>query len=266
MIKVHFLNEINLKNVVRLGSKGPEVKKVQEWINLWRFVDTEWKHIVSVDGDFGPQTDQIIRVFQQKFNLVADGVVGSATFHKLVEPMIKAFTRIDIQNYRDRIVAYAVQHLNNQPKELYNTNQGPWVRAYMDGNEGRDWAWCMGFVQTVLDQAFTGTTQTFTIVMPHTYSCDVVGFFGREKRKLIDHESLLNNPSVIEKGDVFLVRRSPMDWTHTGIVMRVDGKMVHTIEGNTNDEGSREGFEVCQRIRNLDRNIFDIFKTDVAGV
>ena len=61
-------------------------------------------------------------------------------------------------------------------------------------------------------------------------------------------------------------RCDEMDWTHTGIVTKVEGKMVHTIEGNTNDEGSREGFEVCQRIRNLDRNTLDIFKTDIAGV
>ena len=69
MIKEHFLKEINIQNVVRLNSKGFEVQKVQEWINLWRSVDLSWKHIVSVDGDFGPQTNEIIKIFQQKHNL-----------------------------------------------------------------------------------------------------------------------------------------------------------------------------------------------------
>lgn len=36
---------------------------------------------------------------------------------------------------------------------------------------------------------------------------------------------------------------------HTGIVEYVLGDTVHTIEGNTNDGGSREGYEVCRRIR-----------------
>lgn len=261
MIKKQFLKEINLEQVVKLGSKGNEVKKVQEWINLWRYVDTSWKQIVTVDGEFGEQTDQVIRMFQGKFNLKVDGVVGSKTYHKLVEPMIKAFTKIEMPDLRDRIVAYAMQHLNCQPKELYSTNSGPWVRAYMDGNEGKDWAWCMGFVQTILDQAFEGTGQLFTLIMPQTYSCDVVGYHGRTTGKLIDHEIYAGNPaSVVKKGDVFLVRKSRNDWTHTGIVTNVAGNMLHTIEGNTNDEGSREGFEVCQRIRSLDRNTLDIFR------
>jgi len=49
-------------------------------------------------------------------------------------------------------------------------------------------------------------------------------------------------------GDIFI-----MDYGsgkgHTGIIDQVIGEDLHTIEGNTNDEGSREGFEVCRRIR-----------------
>jgi len=39
------------------------------------------------------------------------------------------------------------------------------------------------------------------------------------------------------------------DWIHTGIVVRFDDETIETIEGNTNDTGSREGFEVVRRIR-----------------
>lgn len=49
-------------------------------------------------------------------------------------------------------------------------------------------------------------------------------------------------------GDVFI-----MDFGkglgHTGFVEKVEGDMIHTIEGNTNDTGSREGYEVCRRVR-----------------
>lgn len=38
---------------------------------------------------------------------------------------------------------------------------------------------------------------------------------------------------------------------HTFIVEWVEKEIVHTIEGNTNDEGSREGYEVCKRQRNI---------------
>jgi len=51
-----------------------------------------------------------------------------------------------------------------------------------------------------------------------------------------------------QPGDVFV-----MDYGggagHTGIVEKVHDDFVETIEGNTNDEGSREGFEVCRRKR-----------------
>lgn len=40
---------------------------------------------------------------------------------------------------------------------------------------------------------------------------------------------------------------------HTGIVERVEGSVIHTIEGNTNDDGSREGYEVCRRTRQLEK-------------
>jgi hypothetical protein len=51
-------------------------------------------------------------------------------------------------------------------------------------------------------------------------------------------------------GDIFI-----MDFGkglgHTGFVEKVEGDILHTIEGNTNDTGSREGYEVCRRTRKV---------------
>lgn len=51
-------------------------------------------------------------------------------------------------------------------------------------------------------------------------------------------------------GDIFI-----MDYGHglghTGFVESVEGENIRTIEGNTNDTGSREGYEVCRRIRQV---------------
>jgi hypothetical protein len=47
-------------------------------------------------------------------------------------------------------------------------------------------------------------------------------------------------------GDIFI-----MDFGegkgHTGFVADVVGDHIHTAEGNSNDDGEREGFEVCQK-------------------
>ncbi|MBP8113816.1 MAG: CHAP domain-containing protein [Chitinophagaceae bacterium] len=53
-----------------------------------------------------------------------------------------------------------------------------------------------------------------------------------------------------EPGDVFIMDYGK-GFGHTGFVESVDGETIHTIEGNTNDEGDREGYEVCRRKRKI---------------
>ena len=52
-----------------------------------------------------------------------------------------------------------------------------------------------------------------------------------------------SNPSI---GSVFI-----MDFGkgqgHTGLVENFDSQFIYTIEGNTNDAGSREGIKVCRK-------------------
>jgi hypothetical protein len=48
--------------------------------------------------------------------------------------------------------------------------------------------------------------------------------------------------------DPFLFRRTDTDWVHTGLILRLAGETFQAIEGNTNDEGSREGYEVFKRV------------------
>jgi hypothetical protein len=56
-------------------------------------------------------------------------------------------------------------------------------------------------------------------------------------------------------GCIFLVQKGG-SWGHTGIVISAEEDVFHTIEGNTNDSGSSEGYEVCRRIRNYDNKDF----------
>jgi CHAP domain len=54
-----------------------------------------------------------------------------------------------------------------------------------------------------------------------------------------------DNPQA---GDIFIMDLGK-GLGHTGLVIAVDGHQLTTIEGNTNDTGSREGIEVCKKIR-----------------
>jgi len=60
----------------------------------------------------------------------------------------------------------------------------------------------------------------------------------------------------IPPGSLFLVRRTDTDWTHVGIVEATHELLFQTIEGNTNDEGEREGYEVCTRSRGYSNKDF----------
>ncbi len=80
--------------------------------------------------------------------------------------------------------------------------------------------------------------------MPITpsFSCDALAASAKAKGRFVSRDE--SGP-----GSFFLVRNTPTDWTHTGIVVSAGGETFKTIEGNTNDDGSREGFEVCARTR-----------------
>ncbi|MEQ4205341.1 peptidoglycan-binding protein [Actinopolymorpha sp. B17G11] len=56
---------------LRRGSQGEAVKELQRDLNA--VMGCGW---LAVDGDFGPLTESAVRVFQQIFGLVVDGVYG----------------------------------------------------------------------------------------------------------------------------------------------------------------------------------------------
>lgn len=57
--------------ILKLGSKGNEVKTLQEKLNL------------KADGIFGPLTEEAVKDFQRSNGLEVDGIVGGNTLSKL---------------------------------------------------------------------------------------------------------------------------------------------------------------------------------------
>lgn len=267
MLKNQYILELKTEEpYIKEGHENNrDVKKVQEWINLWKRFNKDWNISVSMDGDFGPNTLAAVIEFQQFRKLTADGIIGNKTWRELTEPMRLAFSRIDDDlPLGELIVAYAGKHLESQPRE-FNQNEGTWVRAYMDGHEGRNWPWCMGFVQTIIDQASFTIGERLSDYMPKSYSCDVVGEHGIKHKLLIRNTDLRLDVSQVKPGDIFLNVKSKHDWTHTGIITGIKGDWFETIEGNTNDEGSREGYEVCKRKRNFRTRNIDVFRVQKPG-
>jgi peptidoglycan hydrolase-like protein with peptidoglycan-binding domain len=71
------IERVQASGDLRLGSKGDEVKDLQELLNFHGYS-------LKVDGMFGAGTETAVKDFQKKHNLKVDGIVGSATRGALI--------------------------------------------------------------------------------------------------------------------------------------------------------------------------------------
>lgn len=233
-------DEIEYARQIKKGSRGLKVKRVQEWLNLHGFG-------VDIDSSFGNVTARAVTRFQENEGLDGTGVVNKETFEALVKPMKSTLEqRLDSSSgLEEAVLTYAQAHLERHPMEIGGQNRGPWVRLYMKGDEGAPWAWCAGFVTFLLKQA----TQSINESMPidGSVSCDSLAAQAKKARLFVSEKNV--DKLTLPAGSIFLVRRTETDWTHAGLVTETSGVAFDTIEGNTNDDGQREGYEVCARSR-----------------
>ncbi|ESS68920.1 hypothetical protein MGMO_141c00030 [Methyloglobulus morosus KoM1] len=230
------MSDLILTKPLKRGDKKGQVRLIQEWLSLR---DEQ----VAIDGDFGPATEAAVKSFQNGQGLTANGIVDNATFAHLISPMtdvLKPITSTGGETLGELVVAYAKQHLAQHPREVGGQNRGPWVRLYMEGNEGQQWAWCAGFTCFCLKQACE--LKGVPLPINPSFSCDSLASSAKVNNRFVTKDKA-------GPGSFFLVRNTATDWTHTGIVIESYAEIFRSIEGNTNDEGSREGYEVCARTR-----------------
>ncbi|HYN76945.1 MAG TPA: peptidoglycan-binding domain-containing protein [Lamprocystis sp. (in: g-proteobacteria)] len=247
-------NELNDPGPVQVGNQGRASRRVQEWLTFHGFR-------TPIDDEFGTATERTLQSFQDARGLPATGALDPATWAALIAPMVRAFSDSPKgATFGDTVLDVARQHLDEHPIELGGPNCGPWVRAYMNGNQGTPWAWCAGFVSFVMAQA--AKIQGASKPIAGSFSCDLLATQAEQAGLFVAERSLNATPAKFTAGTlgtccIFLVRRTSSDWTHTGFAFdfKANGTF-STIEGNTNDQGCREGFEVCKRVRARDSKDF----------
>lgn len=117
-----------------------------------------------------------------------------------------------------------------------NSNRGPGIKAMLQVTGlGEGYPWCAASV------AYCGVTALGDRwPLPRTASCAQLG-------EAADRLKVLHTQP--EPGDVFLVWHASLGrFAHTGFVESV-GETVRTLEGNTNDGGSRDGWGQFRRVR-----------------
>ena len=239
--------ELRLVQPLERGATGMAVQRVQEWLTLNGIA-------VVVDRQFGPATQYAVGRFQTRRGLPKTRVVDTPTFAELTDPLNRALSPPSTtpSGVSSGVVGAARQHLRERPREVGGTNRGPWVRVYMDGSDGPRSLWCAGFASFLVRQAAWHTG--VPLPMRPTYSCDVISQDAQTEGRFIAESEITANPADLDdlpRGSLFVQRRTATDWNHVGIVIAAVDEIIETIEGNTNEGGSREGYEVCRRIRNL---------------
>lgn len=113
------------------------------------------------------------------------------------------------------------------------SNWGETVQMYLN-SVGINFpaAWCMAFVYWCYKQA--GMTKE----IPKTGGC--LGMWYTIADKYRSAKPAVGAIVVFDHGKGL---------GHVGIIERIEGKELHTIEGNTNNNGSREGYAVERKVR-----------------
>lgn len=120
--------------------------------------------------------------------------------------------------------------------EATGHNDGPAVESYLKAvGLGKGYAWCMAFVYWCAKQA----AKKLNLVNPLKATGGVLDEWASGRGTHL---------TVPVPGCIFIMKHA--SGYHTGIVTGVfPNGLLHTIEGNTNSNGSREGTAVLRKIR-----------------
>ena len=137
---------------------------------------------------------------------------------------------------REKALEIAITQIGKRENPL-GSNWGEPVQSYLRSvGIGFPASWCMAFVYW----CFKNASIELSVINTAIKTGGVLKAWNNATK-----ESKSNTPVI---GSIFI-----MDFGkglgHTGIVEKFDATFIYTIEGNTNDTGSREGIAVCRKTR-----------------
>lgn len=154
---------------------------------------------------------------------------------KFLRPIVPVPEPVHTVSLTDRVLSVARSQLG-RAEEPRGSNWGPAVQGYL-ASVGITFpaAWCMAFVYWCVDKACREAKEDNPLHRTGGVMAQWNAMRGKPHRV-----------STPRRGDLFVMSFGK-GLGHIGFVERVQGDRIMTIEGNSNDEGSREGHEVCRK-------------------
>ena len=220
------------------------------------------------DGNFGPETLEAVDLFQARSvdqfgtPLKVDGRIGPMTWAALFAIEIQPLVASSSSSLLAQTLVKAGQEVGIR-EEPPGSNRGPRVDQYLqsvgiDPNQG-SFAWCAAFVYFCFDEACIGLSLTNPVVktagvMEHWIEAGARGIHR------LSADECRDEPALVQPGMIFIITTGG-GHGHTGLVEEIRGMALTTIEGNTNEGGSREGIGVfrrsTRRISDMNRGFID---------
>lgn len=201
---------------------------------------------VKVDGGFEGETEGGVKLFQTLFRdvhnnpLEADGIVGPLTWESLFGEIFTPDATATSDLLREAL-SFAQSQVGVMERPV-GSNQGPEVNAYLASTSvGPGNFWCAAFVYFCFNEA----AKKLQIANPLVKTAGCLDHWNRTKAKKIKAADARNDPSLLKPGHIFIIDHGG-GHGHTGIIKRVEGGRLITIEGNSNPNGSSNGIGVFE--------------------
>jgi hypothetical protein len=227
---------------LRQGMTGATVRRLQSLLNASKVVPRP----LLADGRFGALTQTAVVAFQRQKGLTVDGEVGPETWAALeahpLAPVVDNY-RIGPQEMLADIAAPyvgATEAAGNRMgedqrmREIFEADN----LANKDGTTD-GYAWCCAFVSVCVQRLFAISAMYPGVAAPRVASVQLFRTRWAPGQNCLIFAP--GSPHAPHKGDIVV-----FTFSHIGIVEGTGSGSLQTIEGNTNEQGSREG-TTCRR-------------------
>jgi hypothetical protein len=201
---------------------------------------------LDIDGIFGAATTSSVKLFQTRRSLTVDGVLGPISWDALFGEAPVTVDQAPTPLLQAVLATAASQ--DGVRETQGKPNRGPQVDQYVSSvglNPEGGYSWCQAFVYW----CFQRSASDLAVANPCVKTAGVLEHWARSPAAArVYARAALDKLDLVRPGSIFIIDHGDGKG-HAGLVRSVVSGSVNTIEGNTNEAGSREGDGVYEKTR-----------------